>query len=79
MTISTIEIIKSRIQSASPESPIVIFRTPKGNGLLNAVFLTVHTQQEIKSHNRYYVGSFHDGMDPLEVDQALYCAAYQEG
>lgn len=60
MSISTIELIKERIRSATESSKIAIFKSYRGRVVdVNAVFeSTITTRDRINSGCSYYVGSY---------------------
>lgn len=66
MSVSSVEVIMGRIQSASKESPIAVFTTRTGF-LFNAVFAnTVATQALIQKGTQRLVGVY-DQTAPMEV------------
>lgn len=76
MSISTVEIIMGRIESATENSPIAVFKLEEKCGKLNAVFGdTVITQQQIKSGHKDLIGVFHKGMDLIAVKRQLQAEA----
>lgn len=84
MSISTVPIIMGRIESATEDSPIAVFRPKPGadcpsgiGGKLDAVFAsTVKSVSLIRSSNRL-VGVFHNAMDASKVKARLVRAAQQ--
>lgn len=76
MSISTVEIIMGRIESATDKSPIAVFRLAKKCGKLKAVFgATAITQQQINSGHKDLIGVFHKSMDLSAVKRQLQAAA----
>lgn len=74
MSVSTINVIVGRIESATPESPIAVFRHPLGKeGTLEAVFGdTVKTRHRVARQNDpLFVGLFHRDMAPRAVAATL--------
>lgn len=72
MSVSSLEIIQERIESAKKSSPIAVFKYMR-QGLIeyNAVFAnTYETQQRIKEKDRTLVGCYHgkNGSSSLMVD-----------
>lgn len=73
---STVEIIMGRIEMATEESPIAVFRPPVKCGRLNAVFgATVITKQQIAEGGSNLIGLFHKRMDLVNVKRQLSAAA----
>lgn len=77
MSISTVEIIIGRIDSASEKSPIAVFKLPNPDGeKLEAVFgATTATMQRIKSGDKLFLGNYHNGMDREQTKANLKNAA----
>ena len=75
MSVSTIDIIMSRIKSASKASPIAVFKLDekgKSKGKLNAVFgATVKTQELIKNNDNLLVGVYDNTMDESAIRAEL--------
>ena len=77
MSISKIPTLISRIQIATPKSPIAVFvtRNKKGKaikGTFRAVFAaTEETKREILESPEEYIGTFHRDMDLERVKQIL--------
>ena len=77
MSISTVEIIQTRIRVATLDSPIAVFKLPiRQSGFLEAVFgSTVRTHQLIADDDYLFVGYFHNGMAKSDVCKILAGAA----
>ncbi len=70
------DIIMSRIESATCASPIAVFKLPEKCGKLNAVFgATVMTKNQMAEGCPDLIGVFHKGMDRLKVKNQLQAAA----
>ena len=78
MSISTIEVIRRRIEAATPKSPIAVFKMPvrTNAGHLEAVFgSTVSTHLQVEQGNPMFVGYFHKEQDKQDVIDKLREAA----
>lgn len=71
MSEATLRHVMSRIDGATKQSPIAVFRS-EFRGKLNAVFgATLHTIQLIDSKDKTYIGSYHKEMDIDAVEKKL--------
>lgn len=71
MTIMSSELIISRIEAATPASPIAVFKSDV-KGSFDVVFAnTVTTQKIILEGSRKLVGIYHNGMDMLLIEKFL--------
>ncbi len=78
MSISTIEVIRLRIDVATPKSPIAVFKMPvrTNAGHLEAVFgSTIDTHRSVEQGDPMFVGYFHNGQDKQDVIDKLREAA----
>ena len=58
MSISTTTVVRERIKSATPESPLALFK--KGHGFFDCVFAsTVETRRRISAGDLFFVGTLH--------------------
>ena len=73
MSISTTEVIKGRILSATEGSKIALFKAMKGNeAAIDAVFdNTISTQKRIKAGCEKYIGSYYGEADIADADIAM--------
>jgi len=76
MAIMDYKQIIDRVQAASPESPIAVFRTPDHK--LEAVFgATVEARKRIeRAKRREFVGLFHNQMPGEKVTETLMRASW---
>ena len=71
MSEATLRHVMERIEGATKQSPIAVFRS-EFRGKLNAVFgATLHTLQLIDSKDKSYIGSFHKEMDADAIYKKL--------
>jgi hypothetical protein len=71
MSARSVDLIMNRILTATPESPIAVFRWDK-EGLLDAVFAcTVATQQRISANDPLLVGVYDKTDNVRTVKRAL--------
>ena len=80
MSVSTIDVIIGRIQSATSESAIAVFSCDKAN-CLNAVFANTVASRKLISNglNLDLVGVFDKTMDFVDVKHRLFQAALKSG
>ena len=73
MSISTIEVIKGRISSATKGSKIALFKAMKNGELaIDAVFdNTISTQKRINEGCEKYIGSYYGVADIADADIAM--------
>lgn len=69
MSISTIEVVLGRIESAEPHSPIAVFKAPDNK--LRAVFYTEKTKEEMRTMASEFIGLFDSTMDVKAVYKEL--------
>jgi len=73
MSIATIPAIMTRINAATIDSPIAVFKSNKSREKLESLFAgTVQTEYRIKKDHKNLVGVFDNSMAPSQVLDTLY-------
>ena len=73
MSVATIPAIMIRIQAATIDSPIAVFKSNKSRGKLESLFAdTIKTEARIEKDHKNLVGVFDNSMAPSQVLDTLY-------